>query len=119
MYKYYNRNPEKEKLPDCVCRAISLATQCPYYLVWDLLKKNGLDRGCDAINLSCYAKLLDDIGFKKIDAKGRKVGELACTFPNSRLIIRIEGHLTCCINGVCYDIWDCTKEIADCYWVVS
>lgn len=119
MYKYYNRNPEKEKLPDCVCRAISLATNQPYEKIWQLLEQNGLDKACDDINLDCYSQLLADMGFRMRRIHGRTVRELAHCFPYSRIIVRIEGHLTCCIDGVCYDIWDCTRETADCYWVVK
>ena len=119
MYKFYNRNPNKEKLPDCVCRAVSIATESPYYMIWDLLRQNGLDRECDDINLECYAELLRDIGYTWHDACGKTVAEVARQYPYSRLIIRIEGHLTCSLYGVCHDIWDCTKEIADCYWIIE
>ena len=35
------------------------------------------------------------------------------------LIIRIKGHLTCSIFGKIPDIWDCSNEIVDCFWVCN
>ena len=33
VYKYYNRNPNNDKIGDCVCRAISTATGLNYKAV--------------------------------------------------------------------------------------
>ena len=39
-------------------------------------------------------------------------------YPDRKLIIRVEGHLTCSLYGVVTDIWDCSEELVDRYWVV-
>lgn len=118
MYKKYNINPDKKTLPDCVCRAISLATGSNYNDVMHMLSMNGLDNNCEDLCVDCYAHILDDIGYLQIDAEGKTVSELCQEHKNDTLIVRIEGHLTCCINGNCYDIWDCTDKKADKYWLV-
>lgn len=118
MYKLYNRNPEGDKLPDCVCRAISLATGADYRDVERLLRLNGNSNDCEELCVKCYSQMLDEVGFPQIDAEGKTVGQLAEEHPNDTILVRIEGHLTCCINGNCYDIWDCTGKQADIYWLV-
>lgn len=81
--------------------------------------QNGLDFECDDLNIECYEKMLAQICGKHESANGKKVKELCEEHPDDIVIIRIEGHLTCSVNGVCYDIWDCTDEVADIYWVVK
>lgn len=53
------------------------------------------------------------------DGRGHTVGEVAEAHPGRKLLIRIEGHLTCSMYGVVIDTWDCTDKIADCYWIVE
>ena len=47
------------------------------------------------------------------------VGEVATMFPHSKVLIRIDGHLTCSVYGVVGDIWNCTDKLVDVYWVVE
>ncbi len=119
MFKYYNRNPHNEKLPDCVCRAISLATDTDYYDVMQLMNDNGILKNCDELCVDCYSKMLSEIGYRMYNGRNNTVEDIAKHYPNKRLLLRLEGHLTCCIDGVCYDLWDCTKEPVDVYWVVD
>ncbi|MCM1556284.1 MAG: hypothetical protein NC087_01985 [Anaeroplasma bactoclasticum] len=118
-YKYLNVEPNHEKLQDCVIRAITLATAIPYDDVVQLLYDNGEYNNCDEICLTCYEKLLETMNYVKLNANNLKVGEIAWLYPNKVLLIRIEGHLTCSIDGCVYDIWDCTDKEADCYWIIE
>lgn len=118
MFKYLNINPNNEKLPDCVCRAISLATDTDYYDVMQLLEDNGILKDCDDLCVECYSQMLSDIGFRRHNGRGNTVSDIAKRYPKETLLLRLEGHLTCCINGECYDLWDCTGEPVDVYWVV-
>ena len=75
---------------------------------------------CDELCVCCYKHLLDDIfGYPRIRAGGMTVGELSEEYPDSILIVRIEGHLTCIIHGIIRDIWDCSDKIADIVWKVA
>ena len=117
MFQYYNAEPSGEKLQDCVIRAISLALQTPYERIVELLNINGDFYSCDEISLYCYEKLLENLGFKKQNAYNHKVSEVARY--SSVVLIRIPGHLTCSIDGVVFDIWDCSNKEADCYWIID
>lgn len=119
-YIYYNINPEGETLPDCVCRAISLATNIDYYRVEELLEFVGDYYCCEDLCVSCYSNLIENIfGFQVFDANGMKVSELSDMYPNDILLIRINSHLTCSICGLVLDIWNCLDEEADRYWIVE
>lgn len=119
MYIKYNINPDKLSEPDCVCRAISLASGADYESVEYMLKSNGAMHDCEDLCLECYEKMLCEIGYPEIDAEDKSVSDLCRIHSNDKILVRIEGHLTCCINGNCYDIWDCTDRKADKYWLVT
>lgn len=119
-YRYYNRNPDNLHLKDCVCRAISTATGLSYDAVDNLLKITASEYECDKLCICCYKNLLTDIlCYHCIYCKFSKtVEEVASEYPNNKLIIRVNEHLTSSINGVILDIWDCSQELVDCFWIV-
>lgn len=119
MFKYLNLNPTRRHVSDCVCRAMSLAMRKDYWTTKDMLARNGIDFDCDQLTLDCYSGLLSDMGYEMKSADGKTVDEVAADYPNDIVLVRIDGHLTCCINGDCYDIWDCTEKPADKYWIVE
>lgn len=120
-FSYYNINPEKREEEDCVCRAISLALHLDYYTVDKLLTLVSEHRQCDKLCLNCYHHLLEYVFNLPVRycENGETVEAIAKTYPTNILIIRIQGHLTCAMYGVVFDIWDCTSELADCYWIVA
>lgn len=119
-YRFYNRRPDGKKLKDCVCRAISTATQLNYEAVEKLLNMTAEMYECEALCVCCYHHLLEDLCnyecFKC--THDETVEDIARAFPNARVIIRVQGHLTCSINGYVPDIWDCSQEKVDCFWIV-
>ena len=120
-YKYYNRNPKRLHLQDCVCRAISTATNLCYEAVNNLLELTANEYGCDKLCLCCYNNLLEDIlCYHREDVYFEmNVNDIARKFPRNRVIIRVKEHLTTSINGTILDIWDCSDELVDCYWIVQ
>lgn len=84
-----------------------------------MLYDNGDCYNCDELTVNCYSKMLTDMGLKSVDAGDRTVAELCSDYPDNIILARLEGHLTCCVNGDCYDIWDCTGEKADKFWIVG
>lgn len=116
-FKYFNVNPNNRVINDCVCRAISGATNQDYYSVEKQLLDNSYENNCDTLCVDCYEHLLEDVyNLKRHNANGLTVGEIASLY--NKAIIRIHGHLTFCENGKVNDIWDCSNEIADIFWVI-
>jgi hypothetical protein len=119
-YKYFNRNPNGYKIPDCVIRAISTALNINYYDVVKLLHQNAIQYRCDDLCVCCYEKLLDiDLELPHYYGNNRTVKEIADKFCNEILLLRIEGHLTTSVKGTIYDIWDCSNEIVTDFWVIK
>lgn len=120
-YVYYNVNPLSLEEQDCVIRAISLATSTPYEEVISLLEETKDTFQCEALCMCCYSYLLDNyFKFDKIKVSGMTSKEVAKIHPYGIYLIRMDGHLSCMINGCVYDIWDCSNEIiTDCWKVDS
>lgn len=120
-YRYYNRNPRGLHIKDCVCKAISTATGLSYEAVDNLLKLTASEYDCEKLCVCCYHNLLDDVlRYHRVDCDfKRTVEDVAASYPRNKLIIRIDSHLTSSINGVVLDIWDCTEELVDCFWIVQ
>jgi hypothetical protein len=120
-FEYYNRNPEGKREQDCVCRAISTATGLEYQAVDRALEFVAENYECDKLCLCCYYHLLEKVfGYIRIDCNFEvTVNELVKLHPCEKLIIRVQSHLTCGVFGKTFDIWDCTDELVDCYWIVT
>lgn len=120
-YQLLNLNPLGIKEEDCVCRAISLATEKDYedikyklYLIAELYE-------CETLCVCCYKHLLDNV-FKLTrihGCRGMSIKEFGNLYPKGTYIIRVEGHLTCAIDCTIYDIWDCRDEIIDIVWKID
>lgn len=119
MFVYCNINPEGKSVGDCVIRAISLALGIDYFDAVDSLLKNSDYFNCDLLVKECYSNMLDGLGFAKYDGMGRTVKEVAEDFYNDKLLIRIDGHLTCSLYGDVYDIWNPSSEVVDVFWVIK
>lgn len=119
-FKYYNINPEGDKIGDCVCRAISFASKIPYNVIKYKLKLNAELYECDFINKFCYSHFIEDVlGYKQVNCDNLTVREFAELHPFGTYLIRIQGHLTCIKDAVCYDIWNCLDELCDIVWEVD
>lgn len=120
-YIYYNRNPDGEHTEDCVTRAISTTTGLHYYAVANLLELTAYLNNCPKLCICCYHKLLEDIlcYIPNVCINNETVEQIAKSLPHNKVIIRMEGHLTCSINGKIADIFDCGERTVDCYWVIK
>lgn len=119
-YKYYNHNPDNLRLKDCVCRAISTATGLCYEAIDNLLELTSKVYGCDKLCVCCYSNLLEDVlCYTRQECHFRKtVEDIATEYPRNKVIIRVDAHLTTSVYGNILDIWDCSDEPVDCFWIV-
>ena len=119
MYRYYNANPGKLSEQDCVTRAISTALSLPYMVTRRLIRLCADNWRCEELCVCCYHHLLEDIyGLSPVYPEGETVEAVSSSHPDDKVIIRIQGHLTCSIHGVILDTWDCRDELVDVFWVV-
>lgn len=122
-FHYYDNTPKGDTYSNhnnCVCRAISLGTGYGYNEIERLLLENSRKCKCDIITKSCYRKLLEQyFGLVPRQALGKSVRMIAKAYPHNNVIMRIQAHLTCSVNGTLYDIFNCLDETVDEFWVVK
>ncbi len=120
-YQFKNVNPLGKKELDCVNRAISGALNKNYYEVKNKLELVGALFNCEKLCVCCYKFLLNNVyNLERIEEyQGLTIKEFMKYNPYGTFIIRVDGHLTHCKDGICYDIFDCTDEIVDIVWQVK
>lgn len=109
MFKYYNANPHNRRVNDCTVRAISLATGRSWDETFEELSKFAQAQAImpdDVIYIDEYLERK----FEKIcGCKNNikiSVGDFVNTHKIGTYLITMNGHITCCIDGVVYDTFD-------------
>lgn len=116
---------------DCVCRAISIATQMPYREVYDLINAYGKQerpskhrRGRSAARTGVYKsttrKIMEHLGWTWVPTmqigQGCKVHLKAEELPPGRLVVSVSKHCTAVIDGAIHDTYDCSREETRCVY---
>lgn len=121
-FMYYNSNPKRERLNDCVTKAINIATGLEYYTVAKLLDLASEHTGHDRLTMQSYRYLLEDVfGFPVFyPEKGETVEDIIDKYPRNTIIIRVTSHLLCAVNGVIMDLFnsDYRRDVT-CYWIAK
>lgn len=109
MFEYYNANPRNRRVNDCTVRAISLATGRSWDETFEELSKFAQAQAImpdDVIYIDEYLERK----FEKIcGCKNNikiSVGDFVNTHKIGTYLITMNGHITCCIDGVVYDTFD-------------
>lgn len=121
-FHFINLNPLDEIEEDCVCRAITLVTQDDYYEIDKKLYLVSELYDCDKLCVCCYKFLLDNYyGFPRmrIEPFSMTVNEFVDYYNYGTYLLRLDGHLTACIDGKIQDTWDCGDELIEIAWVVE
>ena len=108
-HQYFRMKYKKDRIGDCVVRALAIATGEDYQDVrtelWETSFKNGYMPNCN----QNYEQFLLKRGFipeKKI--KGFNLGRYpAC--QDCTYVVVLANHLVCLDQGLVRDIWDCRE----------
>ena len=116
MYVYANPNPCRREEPDCVVRAVCLATGQNWDDVhWDLCILSHYECTMPSVNW-LWDLYLRKCGFEKFllpDAcpKCVTVSEFAKRYPNGTYVIGTGTHAVCVRDGDWLDIFDSCDEV--------
>ena len=115
MYSYYNANPYKIRVGDCVIRAISKALSQPWedtyidltiqgYLMGDLLSSNAV-----------WGAYLKSKGFTRDIISNDcpecyTIEDFCNEYPKGTFIIGTGTHAVCVENGCVFDTWNSSGE---------
>ena len=104
---------------DCVIRSIAIALNQSYRQTLIDLCELGIELGRLPNDKIVFNKYLINKGWVKRKAKrvnGKLMKLKDTTFDESRLLVSTRGHLTCVIDNVIHDDWDCRSHYAGIYW---
>lgn len=125
MYRFLNLHPKGKRVGDCVKRAIAGAENRDYMEVQRELNRLKKETHCDYFNdrknIAAYMQKHGYIklSFPAVKGEPRMNGERFCqAYPKGRYVLNMAGHLTCCVDGVIYDTWDCSQKCVYNAWKV-
>lgn len=118
MYQYFNAHPQGKLVGDCVKRAITKATGMDYHEVQLELNRHKRITGAKTFNedknwKSYVENVLNGVklSFPAKAGQPRMNGDRFCkAYPKGSYILNMAGHLSCCVDGVIYDTWDCGSK---------
>lgn len=113
MFQYYNANPRGRRVNDCTVRAISLATRKKWDETYQELSEFARAQAIMLDEVSYIDEYLERhfIRITEHDGPQITVGEFADNFLSGTYLITMNGHITCCINGVIYDTFDPSSRV--------
>lgn len=118
MYRFYNKNPLNKYEDDCVIRAISCATNRSWDYVYDYLSDIAQYEGT-LFDKRDFVRNYLDRTYQRLDGINGKVGYVSTMFPDSIVLITMDGHITCSKYGTIYDTFDCRNREVEDIWLVK
>lgn len=112
MYKYYNAHPCGLVTDDCVKRAITVTTGMAYADVQRALNRYKKVTGAKSFNSdrNPHRYVENVLSAKKIVFPKMTALQFCQNYPKGRFILDMKEHWSCAVDGVIYDIWDCSDE---------
>lgn len=108
----------KGEAGDCVCRAISIATEKPYREIYDLINSMVKDKKSESarsgVKIPTIRKVMDSLGWKWIPTmqvgQGCRVHLRPEELPKGRMVVSVSRHETAVIDGVIHDTFDPSRD---------
>lgn len=120
MFKYYNANPLGRNVSDCAVRAISLATNRSWDEIYCELSEFARREGITFSEIEFLNNYLLD-NFERFYLNRRKIHTIK-DFQNLKLkgtyLITMPEHITCVIDSILYDTFDCSDQNFWCIYKV-
>ncbi|WP_300924579.1 hypothetical protein [uncultured Clostridium sp.] len=124
-FKFYNAHPQGKRTSDCVVRAYCTATNKDYIEARRELNRAKRELGLESykgrgFDRKYFGVKYNWIPFPAKAGVSRMNGALfALSHPKGRYMLRMAGHLSCCIDGVIYDTWDCSEKCVYGCWQIN
>lgn len=118
MWKYYNPNPQKHNVGDCVVRACSKALNQDWDTTYAELVAVGYMLGDMPSANHVWGTYLRRKGYERELIKNDTctVEEFCREHERGTYILAIPGHVVCVVDGDSYDTWNSSGEIPVYYW---
>merc|ERR1719221_87958 len=100
---------------DCAARAVSIATQRPYYEIYSLINEVARETGRGSssedgvYNEGDLEEVMRRLGWNWVEA-GWKGYLRSVALPSGRLVCYMKEHFTAVIDGIIHDTFDCSRN---------
>lgn len=124
MWIRCNPNPKRKEVPDCVVRAIAVATGRTWHEVYDDICRVGRDE-CNMPSVNAvWGKYLYSVGFEPFLLSETcptcvTVRRFCDRYHSGTYIIGTGTHAVAVIDGDYYDSWDSGNEVPNYFWKVK
>lgn len=121
MFEYYNANPLGRNVNDCSVRAISLAEGISWDEAYIKLAEFARQEGITFSETEFIDKYLDEHyeAYCNPQRINFTVGDFLDLQLEGHWLITMSGHITCVIDGVCYDTFDPSDRLVWCIYKVN
>lgn len=120
MFQYYNANPYGRIVNDCSVRALSLALQLTWDETYIMLSDFARAEGITFSEIEFIDQFLGE-RFEHYCMKKQvnKLKDFTALQLDGRWLITMAGHITCVVDGVCYDTFDPSERYIWCVYKVK
>lgn len=116
-YEYYNPHPKGKNTGDCVKRALTKVTGLDYMEIQRELNHIKREIGASVYSSNdVWKEYIKRNNFRPIKFSVKR-GEprmngyrFAVDYPKGKYILNMAKHLSCCVDGIIYDTWDCRSK---------
>lgn len=120
-YVFFNNNPKKQRVGDCVIRAIGKAVGQDWTDAYIGLCSEGLVFKDLPSSNYVWGMYLKKYGFEEhmissVCPNCMTVSEFAKTHPKGRYVLACQNHVVCVDDGDYFDTWDSGDEIVLYYY---
>ena len=110
-YKYYNPNPKRNQIGDCVIRALTMALGLSWKEVYVKLVLYGFRMSDMPSSNRVWGQMLEENGFSRHAVEGDiTVKEFAKENPIGLFVLATGSHVVTMIHGQYFDSWDSGDE---------
>lgn len=120
MFKYYNANPLKRNVSDCSVRAISLATEHTWDETYIMLSNYARQRAITFSEVEFINEFLSERYECLCENKNiRTLRDFLSLELPGRYLVTMQGHITCVVDGTCYDTFDPSDKTIWCIYRIK
>lgn len=120
-FRYLNVNPDKNLVPDCTIRAITVLTGLTWDEVYDGVCAEGkLMHNMPSSN-AVWSSYLLKLGYIRTPMPNTcpdcyTVDDFCHDHPNGKYLLALFEHVVAVVDGYYYDTWDSGKKVVLYYW---
>ena len=121
MYVFYNPNPSKKLVGDCVIRAVSKLTNKDWETIYlEICLQGFMMNDMPSANY-VWGAYLHENGYERNILPNTcpdcyTVKDFCVDYPQGKYLLAIGNHVVAVENGNYYDSWDSGEEIPLYYW---